>query len=439
MRPLATPRTPSEQARIARFPQYDNANELDQRELMAWIESLVRDGKSSGFALLVINLRRSDRAAALMLDPTSLLRDATAMRRMAEALRPQDRFARVGPEEIVAVLPNITDVALVTLAVNRLLRCFDAPLHGTRMRPCIGCSFQIADKAFDIEALLTAADAACTEAQSAENSFAVAESCKAEDSHELLLAEMQGALYANELEVWFQPQLDIASGSCCGVEALLRWHNKRLGQMVSPALLAELAETSGIMHALTTYVLNATLRQAAELRRAGLDVRTSVNLSPSLLRDVELPELIAQSLATWCIAPDRLAMEVTENAMMVDTEHSLQVMHALKQLGVRLSIDGFGTGYSSLAYLQRMPLDELKIDRVFVQKALANVGDAQIVRSVIDLAHNFDLEAVAEGVEDRETFDMLANLGCDVVQGYLYARPMPAAQMPSWHPGAPFR
>jgi EAL domain-containing protein (putative c-di-GMP-specific phosphodiesterase class I) len=169
-----------------------------------------------------------------------------------------------------------------------------------------------------------------------------------------------------------------------------------------------------------------------ELKRAAMDVRVAVNISASSLRDIELPALVARALATWTVPPDRLTIEVTESALMIDVERSLQVLHELKEQGVRLSIDDFGTGYSSLAYLRRMPLDELKIDRTFVQSMVDNKADVQIVRSVIDLAHNFELEAVAEGVEDPPTLDLLSQLGCDVIQGYHYARPMPLPQMREW-------
>jgi EAL domain-containing protein (putative c-di-GMP-specific phosphodiesterase class I) len=247
-----------------------------------------------------------------------------------------------------------------------------------------------------------------------------------------MLDEFRGALADNELEVWFQPQRHAASGTCRAMEALLRWHSRRRNCMVVPTQVVEMAEAYGLMPALTKSVLNASLRQLGELRREGIDVRVAVNVSASLLRDVELPELVARALATWSIPPDRLTIEVTESALMIDVERSLGVMQELKQLHVRLSIDDFGTGYSSLAYLRRMPLDELKIDKTFVQNMLGNKADVQIVRSVIDLAHNFELEAVAEGVEDLATLEMLADLGCDVIQGYHYARPMPLAQLRKW-------
>ena len=410
---------------------------MSREDLMRWLESPNRDdtGSAAAFALLVINLRRSDRAAALMDRPSAQASYAAAARRLTEALRPQDRFARLGTEDVVLVLPQITEVAVVMLAVNRLFRSFEVPIDSgnetVRMRPCVGCALYFPHEAVDIEALLSAADTACVLARSTESGFTMAASRGKEDA-EGMLADLQDALQANELEVWFQPQLDVASGACRAAEALMRWHNTRLDRMIAPMLVVEMAENNGMMTALTTFVLNATLRQLGELRRAGIDVRIAVNISASLLRDADLPELVARALAIWSIPADRLTIEVTESAIMLDVERSLQVMHELKRLGVRLSIDDFGTGYSSLAYLRRMPLDELKIDAVFVQHMLGNKGDAQIVRSVIDLAHNFDLKAVAEGAEDPATFEMLASLGCDVIQGYHFARPMPSVQVPAW-------
>jgi EAL domain-containing protein (putative c-di-GMP-specific phosphodiesterase class I) len=413
--------------------------ELERDDFMRWLEGPLHGATGSGaaFALLVINLRRSDRTAALMQRPLARACDAEAARRVSEALRPQDRFTRLGPDHLLLVLPRISDVAVVMLAVNRLLGNFEAPIamggEKFRMRPCVGCALSLPNQAVDIEALLTAADNACVLAGSSENAFALASAANGATSDaEEMLEDFQAALQANELEVWFQPQREVASGACVAAEALLRWRNKRFDRMISPALAVEMAEKYGMMTALTTFVLNTSLRQLSELRRAGIDLRIAVNASPSQLCDAELPELVARALATWSIPPDKLTLEVTESAIMVDVEQSLRVMRELKQQRVRLSIDDFGTGYSSLAYLQRMPLDELKIDKAFVQNMLENRADEQIVRSVIDLAHNFELEAVAEGVEKLATLEMLARLGCDVIQGYIYAHPMPSVQVPAW-------
>jgi EAL domain-containing protein (putative c-di-GMP-specific phosphodiesterase class I)/GGDEF domain-containing protein len=434
-RALSAKRTGASNHKVVPLP--GEPHELGRDDLLRWLENENRDDKGSAaaFALLVINLRRSDRAAALMQFPSAQASYAAAARRLSKALRPQDRFAQVGPEDVVLVLPQIAELAVVMLAVNRLFRSFDAPIASgdvsVRMRPCAGCALYLPHEAVDIEALLGAADNACALARSSENGFTMAASRGAADA-EGMLTDLQDAMQANELEVWFQPQLDIASGDCHAAEALVRWHNKRLDRMIAPMLVVELAENNAMMTMLTTFVLNATLRQLGELRRAGIDLRIAINVSASLLRDTELPELVARALAVWSVAADRLTIEVTESAIMLDVERSLQVMQELKRLGVHLSIDDFGTGYSSLAYLRRMPLDELKIDAVFVKHMLVNKGDAQIVRSVIDLAHNFDLRAVAEGVEEPATFAMLASLGCDVIQGYHYARPMPSVQVPAW-------
>jgi EAL domain-containing protein (putative c-di-GMP-specific phosphodiesterase class I) len=321
--------------------------------------------------------------------------------------------------------------------VHRLFSAFAAPIEAggvqIRMRPCAGCALSLPNEAADGESLLNAADTACVAAQSRHDGFAYATPENDETSEaEGMLDELQCALRDNELEVWFQPQRHVASGSCRAVEALLRWHSRRRNCMVVPTQVVEVAERHGLMPELTTSVLNTSLRQLGELKRAAMDVRVAVNISASSLRDIELPALVARALATWTVPPDRLTIEVTESALMIDVERSLQVLHELKEQGVRLSIDDFGTGYSSLAYLRRMPLDELKIDRTFVQSMVDNKADVQIVRSVIDLAHNFELEAVAEGVEDPPTLDLLSQLGCDVIQGYHYARPMPLPQMREW-------
>lgn len=423
----------------ARVSASGKSVELGRDDFMRWLDGPLQQEMGSGaaFALLVINLRRTDRAAALMRRPLAQACSAEAARRVSEALRPQDRFAHLGPDHLVLVLPGIGDVAMATLAMNRLLGNFEAPIEiGSakfRMRPCVGCALFLPCEAVDVEALLSAADKACVVAGSTESAFALAPATNgvATDAEDML-DDFRAALQANELEVWFQPQRDVASGACLAAEALLRWRNKGSDRMISPARLVEMAENHGMMTALTTFVLNASLRQLGELRRAGIDLRIAINASPTQLRDAELPELIARALATWSIPSDRLTLEVTESAIMVDVEQSLRVMHMLKQQCVRLSIDDFGAGYSSLAHLQRMPLDELKIDKTFVQNMLQNKADAQIVRSVIDLAHNFELDAIAEGVENVATLEMLARLGCDVIQGYVYAHPMPSAQVPAW-------
>jgi EAL domain-containing protein (putative c-di-GMP-specific phosphodiesterase class I) len=179
-------------------------------------------------------------------------------------------------------------------------------------------------------------------------------------------------------------------------------------------------------------VLNAVLRYASQLSREGIRPRFSVNLSTRALVDAELPEIVEQALGTWSVPAESITLEITESSMIGDAERTLAMLTRLKGMGVELSIDDFGTGYSSLAYLKRFPVDELKIDRLFVSGLLTDRGDHQIVRSVIDLAHNFELRAVAEGVEEEAARSELARLGCDLLQGYLVAKPLPERDFRAW-------
>ena len=213
---------------------------------------------------------------------------------------------------------------------------------------------------------------------------------------------------------------------------------------MSPALTVELAEAHGLMPRLTLFVLNTVLRQSAQFASHGLAMRIAINISASMLCDASLPMTIRHALELWDVPPSRLTLEVTENTLMRDVERSLAILHELKELGTHLSLDDFGTGYSSFAYLRRMPLDELKIDQLFVRNISRlpdgsvnpqREGDLRIVRSIIDIAHNFDLRTVAEGVEDGESLSLLKSLGCDAIQGYFTGRPMTRPSVESWWRG----
>jgi diguanylate cyclase len=196
--------------------------------------------------------------------------------------------------------------------------------------------------------------------------------------------------------------------------------------------MIDIACRHGLIQALTRFVLDTTLREARDLARSGIKLGVAVNLSPALFGDVELPYTIAQALDVWGFPPELLTLEITEVSDLGDTESAMSTMTQLRNLGMRLSIDDFGTGYSSLARLRAMPLAELKIDRLFVANMNRSRGDLQIVRSVIDLAHNFELEVVAEGVGDETTARHLQGMGCDAIQGYFYAHPMRAEHLRSW-------
>jgi FOG: EAL domain len=216
-----------------------------------------------------------------------------------------------------------------------------------------------------------------------------------------------------------------------GVEALLRWHHPERGQ-IFPDVFVPFAEHSGLIRRLTSWVLETATAQAQAWGDEGIDLPISVNLSVRDLLDPNLPSEVRELLTRRDLAADRLLLEITEGSMMDQPERALAVLHELAAIGVGLSVDDFGTGYSSLAYLQRLPVCELKIDRSFVMTLSTSKSNAEIVRSTIDLGHNLGLSIVAEGVEDEASLAFLTAAGCDQAQGYLIARPMPAGDVPEW-------
>jgi diguanylate cyclase (GGDEF)-like protein len=246
-----------------------------------------------------------------------------------------------------------------------------------------------------------------------------------------LMGDLRQAIEHNELLLYFQPKLQIASGRVCGAEALLRWQHPRLG-MVNPGAFIKLAESTGLITPLTYWVLDAALQQSYAWHEQGLAQPLSINLSARDLREPKLLDHISGSLATWGAQAGWIEFELTESALMEDPVGALDTLTRLKRLDVQLTIDDYGTGYSSLSYLQKLPVDAIKIDQSFVFDMATNKDSATIVSSTIELAHNLDLTVIAEGVEDQGTFERLAALGCDMAQGYCISRPITADQFRVW-------
>ncbi|MDQ1672863.1 MAG: hypothetical protein QOC98_1425 [Frankiaceae bacterium] len=239
-----------------------------------------------------------------------------------------------------------------------------------------------------------------------------------------LLGQLRQALLRHELIVHYQPKADTGSGRVVGLEALVRWRHPELG-LVMPDEFIPLAERSGLIRQITDYVLDEVLRQLAEWRTADVDVCVAVNLSARDLQDLELPNRVARRLALWGVPGRMLGLEITETGIMEDTDRAVHVLGKLRELHILLAIDDYGTGYSSLAYLSRLPVHEIKIDKSFVHGMLGDGNDRIVVRSTIDLARSLGLHVVAEGVEDSEQWDLLSEFGCRYVQGYHVGRPEP--------------
>jgi diguanylate cyclase len=406
-------------------------------ELVAFLQSKLTLSQGSGVvtALLMLDLRRSDRLGALAgdLESKELLRKILA--RLDGLLRPDDRLAAVTYGEIWLMLPGLLHHQLAVLAANRIL---DAPelrnpaaAGRFAMRPCVGIAC-FPDHAADLRGLIKAADVARQLAATSEDHYAifqVSESGPLLDP--LFERELVNAVRANTLELHYQPQIDLRAGRCCSAEALIRW-NRLDSPQVSAALIAEVAERGEALRSLAVFVLNTALRHATGFRRAGLDMRLSVNLSAKLVGDDELPGLVGQLLGAWSVPSTQITLEVTESSIVQDVKRSAEILKKLKNLGVRLAMDDFGTGYSSLAHLRLFPFDEIKIDQLLAKNVLRSRADEQLVRAMIDLGHNFGMEVVAEGVEDLPTLRRLKELNCDLAQGYVIAKPMPLRTFQEW-------
>jgi EAL domain-containing protein (putative c-di-GMP-specific phosphodiesterase class I)/GGDEF domain-containing protein len=356
---------------------------------------------------------------------------------LAQLLRPADRYCIVDTLQLCMVLPDLATAAQATLAAHKLSRAtadasrgLPGPIWG-RVLIGIACS---PDHAEDAETLLMCADAAATQAEQREDGIWLFDERSRGGAAEALPiahAEALEALRSNAFTLAYQPQLDLASGRCESVEALLR-ATLPDGRSLPPPLLVATAEEEGRIGFLTSSVLHAALRQVSVWASAGLHIGVSVNLSAHNLRDRSFPDLVARSLVTWGVNADRLTLEIVESSMIHSFTEAAASLRRLKDLGVKLSLDDFGTGYSCLAYLGQLPLDELKVDRAFVRNMNRSLGDRRLVQATIDLAHNFDLHAVAEGVEDQATLETLRDMGCDVIQGHVLSEALPADAFTRW-------
>jgi EAL domain-containing protein (putative c-di-GMP-specific phosphodiesterase class I) len=255
-------------------------------------------------------------------------------------------------------------------------------------------------------------------------------------THLTLLGDLRTAIGHDQLRLHYQPKAELCSGRIQGVEALVRWEHPTLG-LLPPNEFIPVAEHTGLIKPLTSWVLGTALRQCREWldvahARHWVELSMAVNVSTRSLLDDGFPAEVKAALTEHDVPAHLLELEITESAIMTDPMRARRLLTELADIGVRIAIDDFGTGYSSLAYLKDLPVNQLKIDQSFVQNMHQDVNDAIIVRSVVDLGHNLGLQIVAEGVEDDHTWDQLAQLGCDDAQGYFLARPMPPAALVPW-------
>jgi diguanylate cyclase (GGDEF)-like protein/PAS domain S-box-containing protein len=246
-----------------------------------------------------------------------------------------------------------------------------------------------------------------------------------------LLGALRAAIADGELALYYQPQIDLQTGIVHSVEALIRWNHPDYG-CVPPDQFIPLAEQTGLIRSLSAWVLETAIKQCVDWLQRGIQLSMSVNLSAYNLQEIDLPTRIARLLERYALPARYLCVEVTESAVMTDIEQAVAILDQISEMGIKISVDDFGTGYSSLAYLKRLPVNELKIDRLFVKQMITDRIDATIVQSTVRMARDLRLKVVAEGIEDQETANLLINYGCDCGQGYLWSRPVPSQDLELW-------
>jgi diguanylate cyclase (GGDEF)-like protein/PAS domain S-box-containing protein len=361
--------------------------------------------------------------------------------RLRAALRESDTVARLGGDEFAMLLPTADQEGAVMTA-QKILQTLARPFALDELPLDVEASIGIAlfpEHGLDAETILRRADVAMYMAKQAGSGYALYTSEHDQYSHRRLslMGELRHAIERQQLFLHYQPTVHLKSGQVIGVEALLRWKHPKYG-LVPPDQFIPLAEQTGLIKPLTEMVINAALEQCRAWLRGGAPLSISVNLSARSLHDPTFADYIEKRLLEYGVVPRLLEMEITESAIMADPDRAMEILSSLSIMGVRLAIDDFGVGHSSLAYLKKLPVHEIKIDKSFIINMAEDPDDVMIVRSIIDLGHNQSLKVVAEGVQNQKTLDRLRELSCDAVQGYFVSRPIPADELTQWVNASPW-
>jgi diguanylate cyclase (GGDEF)-like protein/PAS domain S-box-containing protein len=360
--------------------------------------------------------------------------------RLRAALRPHDTIARLGGDEFAVLLPTAGEDG-ARLVAERLAEELDSPFVVDGMNLHVEASIGIAVSHRDeraetatIEGLLRQADIAMYRAKQDGSGIALfdPERDSSQSRSRLELSgELRRAIGEDELVLHYQPLVDVVEGRIAGVEALVRWQHPERG-LLPPAAFLPLAEQTGLILPLSKLVLSTAVAQAAAWQSAGHPIQIAVNLSPRWLQHADVPAIVEALLAEHGVPPELLRLEITESVVLAQPEHALQMLNRLRDMGIGLSLDDFGTGFSSMTHLRNLPVDELKVDRGFVNQMTTSPRDAVIVRAAIELGHNLGMHVVAEGIEDADTLAEVVAAGCSLAQGYYFTRPLPPTDLIAW-------
>ncbi|XLZ71575.1 EAL domain-containing protein [Massilia sp. SR12] len=426
---------------IKRLAYWDPLTNLPNRaQFLLKLNDSLADAKKRGGSVyvLMMDLDRFKHVNDVMghsFGDALLKQVAGRLQQLLANRRHQAYLARLGGDEFAVLLPG-SDLGQAVVVASDILQALETPLSLEQQMVDIGAGIGIAgypEHGVDGEELLGKTEVAMYTAKQRNDGAVVYDESIDEGSQQSLslLTELRRAVENNELRLFVQPKITFSTGNVVGAEALVRWQHPVRGN-VFPDQFIPFAEQTGFIRVLTQWVLERSAELCHALAQRGIHLKVSVNLSTRDLLDQDLPVKVAEIFMRHHVSPGAFCLEITESAIMDDPVRAQQTLERLHAMGCDLSIDDFGTGYSSLAYLKRLPVDELKIDKSFVLNMANDVGDAKIVRSTIDLGHNMGLRVVAEGVEGEAAWNILAEMGCDQGQGYFMSRPMPADQLAGW-------
>lgn len=356
--------------------------------------------------------------------------------RLQGVVRESDTLARLGGDEFAVLLPLVKERSHVQTVAEKIQKSFHSPFIVGGLKLNVQASIGIAispEHGKDVDMIMQRADIAMYVSKQNNDDYAIysPELDKHSPKRLTMMGELRQAIDNGDLVLHYQPKIDIKNNRIIGVEALVRWRHKDHG-LIQPDDFISLAERTGLIKQLFFWVVKTAIAQAAEWHKDQLNISVAINLSPSTLLDLDLPDVITGLLASHTLPASHVTFEITEGSIIKDPNRALEILTRLADMGIKISIDDFGTGYSSLAYLKKLPASELKIDKSFVQDMLTNENDEVIVRSTIDLAHNMALKVVAEGAEEKETVAHLKRLGCDIIQGYYFSKPLGGADCTEW-------
>ena len=425
--------------KISKLAYWDELTQLPNRafftdQLIKFAESYKENGQT--FSVLMMDLDRFKHVNDVLgHSAADKLLAGVAGRLKDNCKSENDIVARLGGDEFGIILVN-TNVVLALEVARRLQSALDMPVALNDSFVDLSASVGIVnypEHTKDIEHLLSRAEMAMYAAKNSQAAVCVYHSGLdvAHEENLSLISEIKTAVEQNQLSLYVQPKIDFITGKLLAVEALVRWNHPERG-LIYPDTFIPFAEQTGHISKISYWMLSEAAKYAALWQKQGLDVALAVNLSARDLIDIELPSKLKDILAKHALFANSLSLEITESSIMDDPARALDTVERIAKMGIQLSIDDFGTGYSSLSYLKRLPVSELKIDKSFVMNIEHDQDDVTIVRSTIELGHNLGLKVVAEGIENKNTWNILKTMGCDYGQGYFMAKPMPANKLLEW-------